>query len=185
MGRLVLAIVMALAALPGCGVFVEGPWECAEGTCPGATEYCHSGQCVDLGMQWQNPPAENSMPWQDAIDYCDNLSLDGHDDWRLPSISELRSLIKGCAATETGGSCGVDDGCLSYDTCWDDPCSGCDAAGGCYWPDEMEGPCSWYWSSSPREDNDNYAWYVYFYDASVHYGYDFNDHNVRCVRLGG
>ncbi len=139
--------------------------------------------------EWQNPPAENAMPWQDAIDYCENLSLDGHDDWRLPSISELRSLIRGCAATETGGSCRVDDGCLSYDTCWDDPCSGCDngggPAGGCYWPDEMEGPCSWYWSSSPREDSGGLAWVVAFGLASVFNDFVSYDRLVRCVRLGG
>ncbi len=126
------------------------------------------------------------MTWQDAIEYCDKLSLDGHDDWRLPSLSDLRSLIRGCAATETAGSCGADDDCLSYGTCWDDPCEGCEngggPAGGCYWPDEMEGPCLRYWSSSPRVDDNNIAWYVYFHNAGVHNGSYSIDHAVRCVR---
>ena len=115
------------------------------------------------GLTWQNPPANNSMDWQSAKDYCANLSLDGHSDWRLPTISELRSLIRGCPGTVTGGACGVTDSCLDS-SCWSESdcwsCSFSDGpADGCYWPDEMEGPCNWYWSSSPVEDYANYAWY--------------------------
>ena len=138
------------------------------------------------GLTWQNPPAESSMEWQDAMDYCEVLTLDGHVDWRLPTISELRSLLRGCPETETGGSCGVDDGCLS-NSCWSDPCASCSSYGGpddgCYRPVEAEGPCSWLWSSSSREDLDGWAWYVYFDNGSVHYDYkDDYYFYVRCVR---
>lgn len=30
--------------------------------------------------------------WFTAIDYCENLVLEGHDDWRLPNINELYSM---------------------------------------------------------------------------------------------
>ncbi len=136
-------------------------------------------------LVWQNPPTEETMEWQDAIDYCDDLSLDGHNDWRLPTISELRSLIRGCPATETGGSCTVqDDGCLSL-SCREN-CSGCSGddgpADGCYWSDEMEGPCDWYWSSSPVEEYDDVAWGVDFSRGYVDHGYVSYDLYVRCVR---
>jgi len=171
-------------AVTECGPSPNGGFDC--GTCSGATGYCVSGQC----FTWQNPPAD-LMTWQDAMNYCNGLTQDGHSDWRLPTISELRSLIRGCPATETGGSCGVTDGCLSYSGCRNSDCDGCSSgggpAGGCYWPDGMEGSCSlyWssYWSSSEREDYYDYAWDVNFVSGNVSSsdkvaGDDF----VRCVR---
>lgn len=38
---------------------------------------------------------ENSVlsSWESALDHCQNLEYGGYDDWRLPSINELASLI--------------------------------------------------------------------------------------------
>ena len=33
------------------------------------------------------------MTWQEAMDYCKTLELDGHSDWRLPSKTELLSIV--------------------------------------------------------------------------------------------
>ena len=122
------------------------------------------------GLTWQNPPASEQMEWQGAIDYCDKLSLDGHNDWRLPTISEMRSLIRGCPDTETGGACGWTDSCLNP-SCRDDSCYGCTGHGGpdggCYRPEEMEGSCSWFWSSSLFEDDLNPVFGVEFYGGGV------------------
>ncbi len=52
------------------------------------------GTVTDLvtGLTWQQtPPAK--MTWLDAFDYADQLALGGYDDWRLPTIKELYSLI--------------------------------------------------------------------------------------------
>ncbi len=171
MGRLWIVMAIVSITVSGCGVFVEGPW----------------GEWTDTvtGYTWQDTPAGDTMTWQGAIDYCNNLRFDGHSDWRLPTISELRSLIRGCPATEAGGSCGVTDSCLSYSSCWNDPCSGCSGggpAGGCYWPDGMKGPCSYYWSSSEREDLSYNAWFVGFNAGSVDSYGKVNRNDVRCVR---
>ena len=138
------------------------------------------------GLVWQNPPADSLMDLEDAKDYCNGLDLDGHNDWYLPTISELRSLIRGCPSTVTGGTCGVMDDCLNS-SCQDSDCYDCSSgegpADGCYWPDEMEGPCSWYWSSSPVEDNGFFAWHVIFNYGSVTNSYvDYYGYYVRCVR---
>ena len=36
---------------------------------------------------------QDILPWCDALSYCENLSLAGHDDWRLPNIRELESIV--------------------------------------------------------------------------------------------
>ena len=168
-----------------CGQSPNEGFDC--GTCSEATETCLFGQCEDLGYAWQNPPADNTMTLHAAIDYCEGLSLDGYSDWHLPSISELRSLIRGCPATETGGSCGVNDDCLSDAACRDSSCDGCSdgqgPAAGCYWPDGMEGSCSYYWSSS-RGDLVDFAWYVDFDYGYVDSNYEGSNRSVRCVRRG-
>ncbi len=142
-------------------------------------------------LTWQDPPSSDSMTWEEAIEYCETLSFDGHDDWRLPTISDLRSLIRGCDATELGGACGVTDGCTEYD-CWNDPCAGCEylegpGEGGAYWPDGMSVEIDWwYWSSSPVTDDAGLAgdaWSVHFGLGNVDDLYSVaNLGYVRCVR---
>lgn len=50
------------------------------------------------GLMWQRDSAMNgvdfrSMNWEYALAYCQSLVLGGHQDWRLPTINELRSLV--------------------------------------------------------------------------------------------
>jgi hypothetical protein len=47
----------------------------------------------DTGFQWEDQQTIVSKKWEDAIDYCENLTLGGFDDWRLPNINELRSIV--------------------------------------------------------------------------------------------
>jgi len=137
------------------------------------------------GLMWQVTSTVGTMNWSNAKSHCQGLGLDGHSDWRLPTISELRSLIRGCDDTETGGDCGVTDECLDS-SCLDSPCDGCSSgggpAGGCYWPSEMEGTCSWYWSSSAVAEYDNSAWLVGFDLGNVVDFSVFHANLVRCVR---
>ena len=171
--------------------------ECGDDGCGGSCglcgvcEECQDGQLVMVcwtdptsGLTWQNPTAAVKTNWTSAKQYCADLDLDDGG-WHLPTVGELRTLIRDCPATEDGGSCGVEDGCLAS-SCWDSSCDGCSSgngpADGCYWPDEMQGICSWYWSSSTVADVADVACYLYFNDGSVHSSGFYSGGHVHCVR---
>ena len=139
-----------------------------------------STPCKDSssGLTW-SARASTSYTWQNAVDYCNSYSEGGLSGWHLPTISELRTLIKNCSGTVTGGSCGVTDSCLSS-SCQDESCYSCD-----YYEDgrySKFGETGWFWSSSTKSDITDYAWFVYFYSGYVDYYYKTNYSYVRCVR---
>ena len=45
------------------------------------------------GLMWTTNANHGAVLWDAAIDYCNSYSLAGYDDWRLPNINELHSLI--------------------------------------------------------------------------------------------
>lgn len=44
------------------------------------------------GLIWQKTPDPSHYNWQQAVDYCDSLTLSGYDDWRMPNLKELFSI---------------------------------------------------------------------------------------------
>ena len=158
----------------------DGFWEnnksCVE--CNESTGKC---KCSTIsGKTWSDESA-NSMTWQNAKDYCDNLTECGYSDWRLPTISELRTLIQNCPATETGGECGVTDSCLSSSECSNNACIGC----GYDSSDKYSklGDRTDLWSSSVTSDYSNDAWFTSFLSGQVyHYSKTQPISSVRCVR---
>ena len=181
---------------PVCGTRSCGTCTSPDERCTESTGLCEVPACAGglldstSGLCWQDPPESDSRIWDSAVSYCTTLSLGGHGpgEWRLPTIGELRSLIRGCPGTETGGACGVTDDCLGQG-CWNSPCGGCSAlegpgTGGAYWPAGFGGLVGWYWSSSSYGGSSSYAWIVYFDAGDVHNGSRANGHYVRCVRGG-
>jgi len=135
------------------------------------------------GLMWQNGD-DCCFRGNVAAAYCQNLKWSEYNDWRLPSISELRSLIRGCPETETGGECGVTDSCVDSG-CFNFSCFGCSiregpGSGRLYWPEELKGDGHLYWSSS--DSTDSFIWMVDFYRGSVAVGGIINSCFVRCVR---
>ena len=143
--------------------------------------------------------SNSRMSYSDAKTYCSSSEINGHggySDWRLPTISELRTLIQNCSNTQMpGGSCHVTYSCSPSDEwCYNDACSGCtsDSNNPAQY-NKLGDTTGWltggFWSSS---STGNYsAWTVNFYNAEISsecssssFLYCLNDRDlsVRCVR---
>ncbi|HQB09506.1 MAG TPA: DUF1566 domain-containing protein [bacterium] len=71
---------------------------------------------------WENPMGNKGAgglgpKHAEALKYCENLVLAGATDWRLPTISELRTITRGVSTVMTGGKCPTTDTCTDQDTC--------------------------------------------------------------------
>ena len=44
------------------------------------------------GLTWQKIPKPDTISWESALVYAENLSFAGFSDWRLPNIKELQSI---------------------------------------------------------------------------------------------
>lgn len=136
--------------------------------------------CDKLTGSWSKK-SPNGMTWNDAKAYCENLVENGRSDWKLPTISELRTLVKNCPGTETGGACKITNDCLLSNDCKNYVCDGCIKSQDGY--SKLEDKDR-FWSSSESSDNTFFAWYVNFINGSVDYYYknNLNDNYVRCLR---
>ncbi len=44
-------------------------------------------------LTWQKVDSGKTMDWKQALKYAQSLELAGHDDWRLPNVKELQSIV--------------------------------------------------------------------------------------------
>lgn len=56
---------------------------------------CGSGTVLDskTGLCWERDASTSEKTWKAALQECNNLSLGGHTDWRLPKAIELVSIV--------------------------------------------------------------------------------------------
>lgn len=131
-----------------------------------------------------------------AGNFCWQLNREkygGHEDWRLPTIDELRSIIQNCPGTELEGECRIskENDNLSYHQ--DYSRKYCHACKGENWQNHSALPdLGREIISSSRVDEQNM---IGFPDGSYYYGVDFTQYgsivlysywddsvNVVCVR---
>jgi len=110
-------------------------------------------------LEWQDDYSDNSnslkqAKWQNAIDYCENLNLDGKSDWRLPNLNELTSLVDDSKYNP------------SIDAIFQNTNS------------------NYYWSSTTFVDLDYHAFIVSFNYGGQSYNTKDISYPVRCVRAG-
>ncbi|MBO4698843.1 DUF1566 domain-containing protein [bacterium] len=122
----------------------------------------------------------NKLNWQEAKDYCRNLTEREQSDWHLPTIEELRDLIQSCPGTITGGSCAVTETCAGG-YCLDESCQACSPeSDGSY---SRLGDTNQLWSATSVSNYDPNAWYVDFSNAGIYQDGKENYRYVRCTRI--
>jgi len=111
-------------------------------------------------LEWQDDYSDNggnikSATWADAIDYCEALSLNGKDDWRLPNKNELLSIVdygRYHPAISPVFENTISDGN--------------------------------YWMSTTYAVSTDDAWSIFFWYGLTDFGNKNDNNYVRCVRAG-
>jgi len=107
------------------------------------------------GLEWQlHSPGE--MTWDEALKYASSLVLDGKNDWRLPAVAELETLIDRETLLERMRPI------MRKEVPFRDTLS--------------------YWSSTTFAPNTYSAWIVMFAGAYILSYYKSNAYHIRCVR---
>jgi len=106
------------------------------------------------GLTWQRALPAPALSYRAALAYCAHLSLDGHKDWRLPSMPELVTLVDERASN---------------------PAIDLQAFPGT--------PADSFWTSSLFGGaRSTEAWHVTFDHGRALYGFFKGTYRVRCVR---
>jgi len=68
------------------------------------------GTITDLatGLMWTQNDNGSGLNWQQALDYAENLSFAGHNNWRLPNAKELHSIVDYTRSPATTSSAAID-----------------------------------------------------------------------------
>lgn len=144
----ILAVVVILALI----LVLNQPTpeeQVKEGCGEGTTIYSNKDLC------WQkSTKSERATSWSDANEYCENLVLGDEDDWRLPTLTELQTIVE----IKTG------EIAINKDVFQN--------------TEKIH-----YWTSTPYPNKENFHWYVHFELGQQGYAPDFmENYGVRCVR---
>jgi Protein of unknown function (DUF1566) len=60
------------------------------------------------GLTWGQEDSAEGMVWEDALAYCEGLELADFDDWQLPNVKELQSIVDYSRSPDTTSSAAID-----------------------------------------------------------------------------
>lgn len=108
----------------------------------------------NTNLMWQDDKTSKTIKknWQGAIKHCENLKFTGFNDWRLPTITELKSIVDYTKENQA-----IIDGFKNV-------------------------TAGHYWSSSLHVSDSTCAWYVPFNYGDDYGVVNSNPGLVRCVR---
>lgn len=139
------------------------------------------GQYVDptYKLEWRDMGLRSGVVA--AAQSCSAAGVASGESFRLPTISELRTLVQGCSATTPEGSCEVTTSCNSVG-CYSDSCQGCGGVsnGTCYAARSLLPSCARAWSSTVVSGDS--VWSLDFQAASVLPLEPGGSANALCVR---
>lgn len=113
-------------------------------------------QKCQLGTEGENCQNDNPsirFNWQEALEVASMNSFAGYDDWRLPNVKELRSI--------------VEQRCFNP------------AINSIYFPNTFG---SNFMSASPDDNSESYVWRVSFFDGTSGRNFRYSTSYVRLVR---
>jgi hypothetical protein len=122
-------------------------YRCVRGPVWGNNQFEVRGNTVHdraTSLTWQRADDGRTRNWQQALAYCAGLHLGGHDDWRLPNVKELESIVDYGRHAPA-----LDERYL-----------------------QMSDPKGWFWSSTTHGDNIRMADYVCFGPCTSAQGVD-------------
>jgi hypothetical protein len=102
-------------------------------------------------LVWQKSGSSNFMNWESAKKYCENLSLDGYSDFRLPTVKELYYL-----ADRSKYDPAVDSNYFNLKS-------------------------NYYWSITKYHNGSSSSWAVRFKDGDGNWGYKTHLHFAACI----
>lgn len=132
-------------------------------------------------LTWQVASPKEAFSYYLSESYCENLVLNGYDNWRMPTFGEMKSIVTGCLI-----GCSMGDDCLGAE-CSGNACKACQPGegpglNGNYWPLGFEGKNGVYWTTTDLAGRDRIKYGFHSYTGGIFTYHMGMDAYVRCVR---
>lgn len=141
---------------------------CVRGPVYGENDFVDNGDGTvtdrATGLMWMKNDSGRPVNWEKALEYAENLEYAGYNDWRLPNVKELQSIVDYHHAPDARSASNRGPAIDPIFRLTDDE--------------------SWFWTSTTHVEN-GFGYYVCFgqgFSAKKHRGRLMNAHGAGAVR---